>query len=53
MQRRVQRQREGKGEAREGRASDVVYRQELARLTHDHMHARTHTGSICINMFYN
>ena len=40
MQRRVQRQREGKGEAREGRESDVVYRQELARLTHDH----THTG---------
>ena len=40
MQRRVQKQGEGEGEAREGRESDVAYRQELARLTHDH----THTG---------
>ena len=30
----------GERGGREGRASDVVYRQELARLTHDH----THTG---------
>ena len=31
----------GEGEGREGRGSDVAYRQELARLTHDHTHART------------
>ena len=34
--------RGGRG-GREGRGSDVAYRQELARLTHDHTHARTHT----------
>ena len=32
--------RGGGGGGREGRGSDVAYRQELARLTHDH----THTG---------
>ena len=34
------------GGGREGRGSDVAYRQELARLTHDHTrtHTRTHTG---------
>ena len=36
--------RGGGGGGREGRGSDVAYRQELARLTHDYTHARTHTG---------
>ena len=36
----------GRGEAREGRESDVAYRQELAHFIHDHMRARTHKHTV-------
>ena len=35
--------RGGGGGGKEGRGSDVAYRQELARLTHDHTHTCMHT----------
>ena len=38
----------GGGGGREGKGSDVAYRQELARLTHDH----THTGRYTYNNMY-
>ena len=36
----------GRGEAREGRESDVAYRQELAHFIHDHTRARTHKHTV-------
>ena len=41
---------QGRGEAREGRGSDVAYRQELAHFIHDHMWARKHAHSSCLRL---